>query len=158
MPNRHTVRSLWWNCFTVLVCGSGVGVWGMQMLYDTEFGWRVAPDQVGQVLGTAPVILPRLGLELVCQPPHVSTWKQFSCLEIWRWSCLEMEQSVLGLGELLVSRAVGIKMMLRAPRVPTRCLCTFAPALCSFLLVLVFLCPSGHRGAAGLQGLQCIWG
>lgn len=43
------------SCFTVLVCGSGVGVKDIQMLYDTEFGWRAAPDQESQVLRIAPM-------------------------------------------------------------------------------------------------------
>lgn len=36
------------SCFAVLVCGSGVGGKGVQMLCDTEFGWRAARDQEGQ--------------------------------------------------------------------------------------------------------------
>lgn len=52
------------SCFTVLVCGSGVGVKVIQMLCDTEFGWRAVPDQKSQELRIALVKRPRLGLAL----------------------------------------------------------------------------------------------
>lgn len=39
----------------MLACGSGVGVKDIQMLCDTEFGWKAAPDQESQDLRISPV-------------------------------------------------------------------------------------------------------
>lgn len=72
------------SCFPVLVWGSVVGVKGMQMLCDTEFGWRAAPDQESQAGAAAGM----LATQCLCWKRYGAAWRQSSLPRAWQTTCV----------------------------------------------------------------------